>query len=178
MISFRIARWFTGHWRSPVRRFPVTRAAVTRRHADCVEQFVMELQFSKCVARRLAEIVILGLFGALAAAAASGEPDSDRIWRLAGSLSNRGEIPRVLAWAADANRIAFADDAGVSRLYSSRHGNRPDRAALEGVRDLAFDREDVLWIGTDSGLYRWEDGLRPKRRPLRGGGYPALGCQP
>jgi len=43
-----------------------------------------------------------------------------------------------------------------------------ERAALEDVQDLAFGPGASLWIGTRSGLFRWEPGDRPRRRALRG----------
>jgi len=42
------------------------------------------------------------------------------------------------------------------------------RAVLPGVRDLVFDEQGELWIGTEEGLYRWHRSGRPVRRALRG----------
>jgi len=57
---------------------------------------------------------------------------------------------------------------GVVRWWRDGLFVAPERAALEGVRDLAFGPDDALWIGGASGLWRWTRDGRPERRPLRG----------
>lgn len=91
--------------------------------------------------------------------------DSALVWEPLDLLAARGQSALVLAQQLDSERVALGDDSGVSVW----RGGRRDRATLEGVRDLVFDREGTLWIATDDGLYRWQDSERPMRRSLRGG---------
>ena len=98
------------------------------------------------------------------AEAADGS-STETFWRLIGSAPSRGEIPRVLAAGSQQDRFALGDDVGVS----IRRLNQSERAALVGVRDLAFDRDGTLWIATLRGIHRWAESERPVHRALRGG---------
>lgn len=86
-------------------------------------------------------------------------------WRALGQFGVRREPPQALAHSSRSGWIAVGDASGVT--WS--RGDRTERADLPSVNDLAFDREDVLWIATERGLYRWEPQGRPELRSLRGG---------
>ncbi len=86
-------------------------------------------------------------------------------WQWLSALTTRGDAPIALAQQASRRRFALADAWGVSVW----RGGGVERASLEGVRDLAFDRDGTLWIATVDGLQRWRDSERPRRRSLRGG---------
>lgn len=86
-------------------------------------------------------------------------------WQGVGSFGVRGERPQALARASRRAWLAVGDASGVTWW----RGDRSERADLPAVQDLAFDHEDVLWIGTEAGLYRWHEGGRPEPRSVGDG---------
>jgi len=94
------------------------------------------------------------------------ENTSGRIgpWQWLGSVGGRGGEPRAFAQGPTGD-LALGDDSGVSWW----RGAMRERASLSLVRDLAFDREGVLWIASEGGLYAWRSQDRPTPRRLRGG---------
>jgi hypothetical protein len=95
----------------------------------------------------------------------ASELEGEWSWRWIGSPASRGAAPHILARGSREDRVAAGDLGGVSLLREGRY----DRAALEGVLDLAFDRNGTLWIATGAGLYQWGSSERPTRRALSGG---------
>jgi hypothetical protein len=90
--------------------------------------------------------------------------------RQAAGERRNGEVRAVARSSRGA--LAIGDDSGVSWFEQVGVGqieSTPMRAHLAAVRDLAFDGSGRLWIATAEGLYRWDAGARPVRRPLRGG---------
>jgi len=94
-----------------------------------------------------------------------GAIEPELAWQALGRFGVRREPPRALAHSARSGGLAVGDASGVT--WS--RGARTERADLPVVNDLAFDREDALWIGTEGGLYRWALPGRPELRSLRGG---------
>jgi hypothetical protein len=86
-------------------------------------------------------------------------------WQTLGQFGVRRDPPQALAHSSRSGWIAVGDASGVTWA----RGDRSERADLPSVNDLAFDREDVLWIATERGLYRWEPQGRPEPSELRGG---------
>ena len=74
----------------------------------------------------------------------------------------------LIAVARSAQGDVAVGAGGVVRWWSDGLALAPARAALQGVRDLAFGPNGALWIGGATGLWRWAPGGRPERRPLRG----------
>ena len=85
-------------------------------------------------------------------------------WRVLDELPSRGETLSAFAEAEGAG-LAVGDAAGVSWW----HDGHWSRAQTPPVRDLAFDRDGRLWIGSEEGLQFWARDARPQRRPLRDG---------
>jgi len=127
----------------------------------------MGLRWPLCACWRLSGLCVLGLLclGFDVSTRTAEESSAASFWRFIESPSNRGEMPRVLAAGSQQDRFALGDDAGVS----IRRLEQSERAALEAVRDLAFDRDGTLWIATLRGLHRWAGSGRPVHRALRGG---------
>ncbi len=69
---------------------------------------------------------------------------------------------------ARSGAVAVGDASGVTWIPEPTPGVPRRRATLPAVNDLVFVA-DVLWIGTEDGLFRWAEAGRPERRPLRGG---------
>ena len=109
-------------------------------------------------------------FAAMAAAAVDDELGSPFAstgrWRVLDELPSRGETLTALALAEAAGAgLAVGDAAGVSWWRDGRWS----RAQTPPVRDLAFDRDGRLWIGSEEGLQFWAHDARPQRRTLRDG---------
>jgi len=86
-------------------------------------------------------------------------------WQALGQFGVRRDPPQALAYASRSGGLAVGDASGVTWA----RGDRAERADLPPVNDLAFDREEVLWIATERGLYRWAPEGRPELSSLRGG---------
>ncbi len=110
---------------------------------------------------------LVGLLGPTGAGMAMREGliGSDLRWEPLGQFGVRRDPPQALARASGSGGLAVGDASGVTWA----RGDRAERADLPSVNDLAFDREDVLWIATDRGLYRWAPDGRPELSSLRGG---------
>lgn len=114
--------------------------------------------------------LMLSLIGLLAQtgsgrAMRDGAIDPVLEWRALRQFGVRRDPPQALAHSSRSGWIAVGDASGVT--WS--RGDRTERADLPSVNDLAFDRENVLWIATERGLYRWALQGRPELRSLRGG---------
>ncbi|MHA7839792.1 MAG: hypothetical protein ACX98W_20200, partial [bacterium] len=90
---------------------------------------------------------------------------SEPAWRAVGTFGVRREPPQALARSEGGRSLAIGDASGVTWWQ----GDRRERADLPSVRDLVFDHEQTLWIGTERGLFRWMKTGRPEPRPLGGG---------
>ena len=119
--------------------------------------------------RRLRADRRVGAGCALLAAAVIGLP--------AVALAATGWRPAPWAGGRTEPQIAVAGTAGQGWAVATGGsvwwhredaGGAVERSVLEDVRDLAFGPSASLWIGTGSGLFRWEPGGRPRRRALRG----------
>ena len=110
---------------------------------------------------------LVGLLGPTGSGSAmrDGLIEPDLRWESLGQFGVRRDPPQALALASRGGGLAVGDASGVT--WS--RGDRAERADLPSVNDLAFDRDDVLWIATERGLYRWESQGRPELSSLRGG---------
>ncbi len=90
----------------------------------------------------------------------------DVAWRPAAWDARPGEP--LVAVAVSPHAGSAVASGGTVRWRRADAGGSLERAAMEDLRDLAFGPDDALWIGTATGLFRWEKGARPTRRGLRG----------
>lgn len=87
-------------------------------------------------------------------------------WRRVDAGGRPGNVLAAVARSARGQLAVAADDR--VRWWPSGFARPAETFAIEGVRDLAFGPSGALWIGSSGGLWRWEAGARPVRRPLRG----------
>jgi hypothetical protein len=116
------------------------------------------------ILRLSAWLLAFGLSASLVGAVVDHASGPIGPWQWLGSVGGRGGEPRAFAQGPTGD-LAVGDDSGVSWW----RGGMRERATLSLVRDLAFDREGVLWIASADGLYAWRSQDRPMPRRLRGG---------
>ncbi len=118
---------------------------------------------------RSAFIVIL-LLTSVAAAGPAREWDvaSWRFRRVPVAAAGReGGLLAVASLSGDAARVAVGHEQGVSLRVGTERFRSVARVA--GVRDLAFEPDGSLWIGSRGGLYyRSRDGQLAERSPATG----------